>query len=598
MAVTSFRITQRSTVLDGRPFGDAGAYEKIAGVLRIAIDPKNPANEAIADLALAPRNAAGLVECESDFYVLKPRDASRGNRRLFLDVPNRGRKVALGMLNSTVRVPDPAAPEDFGNGFLMRHGYTVAWCGWQHDVPRQDGLMALTVPAARGDNGPITGQLLCEWRPNSRVAALPLADRYHIAHPAADLDDPAARLTVREHAGAPAVAIARTAWRFADATHVSLAGGFEPGKLYELVYRSEKPPLVGLGLVEDESGRAVFDGVMAHVAGARRGEFNQRFGQPSLNATCSVGSLFPFTDVPSVDPVTGERGALLARLEAKGTLPKLVLTNTAAEYWRGDASLVHTDVEGSRDVAPHPSTRLYLFAGCQHTPGTLPPPDADPNTGSRGLQTFNVVDYAPLLRAALVNLDRWVTAGVEPPPSVVPRLADGSAVQAESTRERYTRIPGVRFPDRIERPRRLDFGPDLGRGLVNELPPKIGAPFVTFVPAVDDDGNDLPGIRPVELAAPLATFTGWNPRHPDQGAGGDLMAMLGSTLPFAATAAARRASGDPRPSIEERYASRAAYLERVHEAAKGLAAERHMLAEDVEAVVERAGRLWDFIARA
>ena len=201
MAVTSFRITQRSTVLDGRPVGDAGAYEKIAGVLQIAVDPKNPANEAIADLTLAPRNAAGLVECESDFYVLRPRDAGRGNRRLFLDVPNRGRKVALGMLNSTVRVADPSAPEDFGNGFLMRHGYTVAWCGWQHDVPRQDGLLALTVPAARGDNGPITGQLLCEWRPNTRVATLRLADRYHIAHPAADLDDPVARLTVREHAG-------------------------------------------------------------------------------------------------------------------------------------------------------------------------------------------------------------------------------------------------------------------------------------------------------------------------------------------------------------------------------------------------------------
>ena len=309
-------------------------------------------------------------------------------------------------------------------------------------------------------------------------------------------------------------------------------------------------------LNQDEAGRAVFDGVMAHVAGARRGEFNQRFGQPSLNATCSVGSLFPFTDVPAVDPVTGERGALLARLEAKGKLPKLVLTNTSAEYWRGDASLVHTDVEGIRDVAPRPTTRLYLFAGCQHTPGALPPPDADPNTGSRGLQTFNVVDYAPLLRAALVNLDRWVTAGVEPPPSVVPRLADGSAVPAESTRDRYARIPGVRFPDRIERPRRLDFGPDLGHGVVNELPPKIGAPFVTFVPAVDDDGNDLPGIRPVELAAPLATFTGWNPRHPDQGAGGDLMAMLGSTLPVRGDR--RRAPREGRPAPLDRGALRLA----------------------------------------
>jgi hypothetical protein len=180
----------------------------------------------------------------------------------------------------------------------------------------------------------------------------------------------------------------------------------------------------------------------------------------------------------------------------------------------------------------------------------------------------------------------------------VPRLSDGTAVPAESTRARFTRIPGVRFPDRIERPRRLDFGPGLERGVVNELPPKIGAPYVTFVPSIDDDGNDVPGVRPVELQIPLATFTGWNPRHPDQGAPGDLMAMLGSTLPFAPTRAARLASGDPRPSIEERYSSRGAYLARVREAASRLVAERHMLAEDVEAVVERAGRLWDFIARA
>ena len=646
MAVTALRITQRSTVLDGCPFGTVGAYEKIVGVLRIGVDPSNPANAAITDLGLAPRNAAGLVECEADFYLLKPQDPARGNHRLLLDVPNRGRKVALGMLNSTPRVPDPTTPEDFGNGFLMRWGYTVAWCGWQHDVPRQDGLMALTVPTARGANGSIGGPVACEWRPNSRVAMLPMADRYHIAQPTADLEDPAARLTVRAHAGAPAVAVPRAAWRFTDATHVGLDGGFEPGKIYELVYRAEHPPLVGLGLIavrdtaawlrsgsaadgnpcagelerayvlgvsqtgrflrhllylglnEDESGRRVFDGVMPHVAGARRGEFNQRFGQPSLNATWSVGSLFPFTDAPEVDPVTGERGALLGRLAARGALPKIVTTNTSAEYWRGDASLVHTDVDGTRDVVPHPETRVYLFAGSQHTPGTLPPPDADPNTGSRGLQTFNVVDYAPLLRAALVNLDRWVTAGVEPPPSVVPRLKDGTAVPAESTRDRFTRLPGVRFPDRVERPRRLDFGPDLERGVLHDLPPKSGAPFVTFVPSIDDDGNDVPGIRPVELLAPLATYTGWNPRHPDQGAAGDLMSMLGSTLPFAPTRAAREASGDPRRSIEERDASRADYLARVRESATRLVAQRYMLEEDVDRAVERAERLWEFIVRA
>lgn len=641
MAATALEIQRREVVLDGHAFGATGAYEKIAGILRFAVDPTHPANAAITDLALAPRNGAGRVEFWADFYLLQPVDPARGNRRLLLDVANRGRKVALGMFNSTPRVPDPSTPADFGNGFLMRRGYTVAWIGWQHDVPRRDGLMALSVPAARGADGPITGPVRCEWRPNVRVETLPLADRYHIPHPTADLDDPAARLTVRERAGAAAVAIARSAWRFPDASHASLTGGFEPGRIYELVYRAENPPLVGLGLLavrdsaawlrtapaaagnpcagrlerayafgvslsgrflrhflwlgldEDEAGRRVFDAVIPHVAGARRGEFNHRFGQASLNATHAVGSLFPFADTEQSDPVTGQRGALLARLEARGPLPKIVTINTSAEYWRGDASLVHTDVEGTRDVAAHPATRVYLFAGTQHTPGALPPPDADPNTGGRGLQPFNVVDYAPLLRAALVNLDRWVSEGVEPPPSAVPRLADRTAVPAETTAAIFTKIPGVRFPDRIARPVRLDFGPDLARGIVAELPPKVGAPFVTFVAAVDPDGNEIAGVRPVELQVPLGTFTGWNPRHPEQGAPGDLMSMMGSTLPFPATRAAREAGGDPRRSIEERYPSRAAYLERVREAAVALVAARHALTEDVDALVERAGRQWD-----
>jgi hypothetical protein len=208
---------------------------------------------------------------------------------------------------------------------------------------------------------------------------------------------------------------------------------------------------------------------------------------------------------------------------------------------------------------------------------------------------FNVVDYAPLLRADLVNLDRWVSEGTEPPPSAVPRLADGTAVAAETLRGAFEPIPGVRFPDRIGRPVRLDFGPDVERGIVAHLPPKVGAPFAALVAALDTDGNEVAGLRPCELRVPLATLTGWNPRHPDQGAAGDLMSMMGSTFPFARTAAERARLGDPRPSIEERYRGREDYLERVRGAAGAMVAERHLLAEDVAAVVERAGRLWDFI---
>jgi hypothetical protein len=637
MATTTFEIAQREPVLGGRPFGDAGAYEKIAGTLRFAVDPRHPHHADITDLDRAPRNAADLVEFSSDFYLLRPVDAARGNGALLLDVPNRGRKVALGMLNSTVRVADPTSADDFGNGFLMRHGYTVAWVGWQADVPRVDGLMALDAPVARG----IAGFVRCEFRPNLPATRLPMADRYHVPQPTIATDDPDARLTVRERVGAECVTAPRATWRFSDATHIEIDGGFMPGHIYELVYRAKDPTVIGagflavrdtaawlrfggtesgnpcagtlarayalgvsqtgrflrdflyLGLNQDERGRRVFDALMPHVASARRGEFNVRFGQPSLNAKHSIGSLFPFTGVEQVDPLTGARGSLLGRQAKRGGLPKIVSTNTAAEYWQGDGSLVHTDVEARVDVETVPEARVYLFAGCQHTPGALPPPDADANTGGRGLQRFGVVDYAPLLRAALVNVDAWVRDGVAPPPSAVPRIADGTAVPAETTEKTFTAIPGVRFPDQIARPVRLDFGPESARGICTILPPKAGAPYATVVSAVDADGNEVAGIRAVELRVPLGTFTGWNPRHPDQGAPGDLMAMMGSTLPFCRDADERARRGDPRPSIAERYASRDQYLARVRAACAELVALRHMLDEDVDAVVARAGRQWD-----
>ena len=556
--------------------------------------------------------------------------------------------MALGLFNSVVRSNDPTTADDFGNGFLMRHGWTVAWVGWQPDVPREDGLMALTVPRVAG----VSGRVRCEFHPNAPAASLPLADRYHIPHPAARLDDPGAELTVREHGGAPAVAVNRSAWRFAravggevvaDASHIWLAGGFEPGKIYDCYYEAQDPPVVGLGftavrdtasflrfgstasgnpcaglldrshvlgvsqsgrflrhllhlgLDEDEEGRAVFDGAIPHIAGARRGEFNLRFGQPSLNAQHAVGDLFPFTDAEQEDPLTGRRGAFLGRLLARGRAPKVFSINTAAEYWRGDASLVHTDVAGKVDVEAPANVRIYLHAGAQHTAGSIPPVAVDPNTGARGRHPFGVVDYSPFLRAALVNLDRWVSEGTEPPPSAVPRIDQGTAVAAETLRASVRGHPGRPLPRAHPPSRAARLRGRRRSRRRSALPPKVGAPYVTFVSALDADGNETAGVRPWELRVPLATCTGWNPRHPDQGAPGDLMSMMGSTLPFPRTAAERARSGDPRLSIEERYRGRQDYLDRVRRAAEAMIGERHLLAEDVETVVERAGCLWDFV---
>ena len=625
--VTRLDIQSRTAVLDGQTFGATGAYEKLAGTIRFAVDPAHPLHQRVTDIALAPRNAEGLVEFSGDFYLLKPVDMRKGNGRLLLDTANRGRKVALGMFNSTPRVPDPTTAEDFGNGFLMRQGYSVAWVGWQIDVPRRDGLMALDVPRAQG----VSGWVRVRLRPNLPADTLPLADRAHIPNPTVDLNDPDASITMREHGGAAAVTLPREAWHFSDASHVAMKGGFTPGAIYDVLYRSANPLLVGLsflavrdtaaflrwasaeagnpcaggieraylfgvsqsgrflrqmlhlGLEQDEQGRMVFDAVLPHVAGARRGEFNLRFGQPSLNSQDTVGNLPPFNDE-----------GLYARLRERGRVPKIIATNTSAEYWRGDASLIHTDITGTRDAEPAEFVRTYLFAGTQHTPGAIPPPPADANTGGRGAHRFNIVDYAPLLRAALVNLDRWVSAGVAPPASAFPRLADGTAVDAESTGAFFRSLPGVTFPSRVVRPVALDFGPDIERGIA-AFPPKAGAQYKVYVSAVDADGNEIAGIRPPELAVPLATHTGWNPRHPDQGASGDLMQMMGSTLPFARTRAEREKNGDPRLSMAERYPSRAAYLDAVRTATQKLVVARHVLAEDIEAIVERAGRRWDYL---
>lgn len=316
-----------------------------------------------------------------------------------------------------------------------------------------------------------------------------------------------------------------------------------------------------------------------------------------------MAHVFPSTDVATTDPVTAITDALHRRLDARGSRLKVFYTNTSAEYHRGDASLVHTDPEGLRDVAHGPHTRVYHFAGTEHGLGVWPPADttpiaADPSGWHERSQNLRgTIDYGRLLRACLVHLDGWVTTGVEPPPSRHPRIDDGTAVTPESLTKSFERIPGACFPRHHARPRRLDFGADPELRVMGLAPPREGPRFGSLVSAVDDDGNEVAGIAVPEVRVPLASHTGWTLRHPDTGGAEQLLVFAGATLPFAATRRARETSGDPRASIEERYASREAYLQRVRDAARELAAARYLLPEDVELSVTRASRLWDWLAR-
>jgi hypothetical protein len=286
------------------------------------------------------------------------------------------------------------------------------------------------------------------------------------------------------------------------------------------------------------------------------------------------------------------------QVEPRGRV-KVFYTNTAAEYHRGDASLVHTDPDGARDVAHGANVRVYHFAGTEHGLGVWPPSDAqaaaaDPHGWvERSRHLRGVVNYGRLLRACLVNLDRWVTEGVAPPPSRHPRVDDGTAVVPESLAKVLDAIPGARYPRRHARPRRVDFGADAEMRRVSLAPPRVGRPYGSRVSAVNADGNEVAGIVLPELAVPLATHTGWNLRHPDIGGAEQLLVFAGATLPFARTRGDRERAGDPRPSIAERYASREDYLARVRDAARALAKDGYLLEEDVETSPAFAARMWD-----
>lgn len=657
MAVTRFELIMRRSLAGGvafaGPAGEVGPYEELKGRLHFAIDPLHPANRRITDVELAPRNAAGRVEWWSDVSILLPLDRSRCSGRVLLDVVNRGNTVSVPNFNRATRpafVPgsDPNPPIDVGDGFLMKRGWVVISCGWQCDVPEIAGLHRMQAPEARDAAGrPLRGRVYTQLQASANVGDFLLSDRGHLAYRTADLEERDALLTVRDQPDGPAETIPRERWRFArvdhgrvvsDSRHIQLEGGFEKGRLYQVTYTAEGAPVLGLSMAAlreavswlkhggaaegnpapgalrwayaygrsqtgrllrtlayedlnlDEAGREAFDGIFSNVAGGMRGEFNQRFGQNSKDRNHMMAHLFPFADLPATDPDTGMKDALHARLDARGSRLRAFYTNTSAEYHRGDASLLHTDPDGVHDLAHGPNVRVYHFAGTEHGLGVWPPSQvqiapADPTGAVDKSQNLRgVVDYSALLRACLVNLDRWVTEGVEPPPSQHPRLADGTAVPPDRLAPAFARIPRSSYPRHHARPRRLDW---------STLPPRPGRAFGSLVSAVDADGNEIAGIILPEVAVPIATHTGWTLRHPDIGGAEQLLVFAGATLPFPRTQAEGAASGDPRISVEERYASREEYLAQVRQVAIALVASGYLLEEDVDLSVAAAARLWD-----
>ncbi|HEX2828197.1 MAG TPA: alpha/beta hydrolase domain-containing protein [Burkholderiales bacterium] len=650
MPVTRVEIEARGPLAGGRSFGASGAYEYLTGVLHFASNPKHPGNATICDLNLAPTNRDGLVEHRAQFHLLKPSDPEpRG--RVLIDSINRGNLTAVPTFNSAPRRTDGNPDIDVGNGFLFRNGYSVLSIGVQWDPPESPERMRAWYPEAIENGQRVRGQSFVQWWPNKRVQHQLLSDAGHKPYPTADISDTNAVLTVRDHQDGEPTVIARRRWRFArrggegvepSADHVWLEGGFEPGKVYELTYTALGAPIVGLaflayrdaasflrhgttaegnplagaidyaygygqsmngrwlreflywGLNRDEAGRIAFDGLLANTGSSRRGEFNIRFGQPSTNILRAPGNTYPFAYEATPDAALDDNRGLLDRSRADGSMPKFIATNSGMEYWWSGASLGHTTVDGRRDIEPPQDVRTYYLSGAQHGPGALPLSNRNPD-GFLAKQPLNTLDYRPAMRAALTALDLWVREGVVAPPSRVPRIADGTAVSRESLKSSYTRIPGSAWLSHLPMRLRMDFGPHARAGVVRYPPVESGA-YPTLVSAMDEDCNEVAGVRLPDVAVPLATYTGWNVRHEEMGQGGLMTSgapLFGTTLPFMRTRAEREASGDPRKSIDERYASKEDYLARVRAAAQTLVRDRYLLEEDIEPALAVAARKWD-----
>jgi len=645
-------VRERSDVLGGRSFGPAGRYEKLQGEIYFAFDPDNPYNARVVDLGLAPRNAEGRVEARADFMVLQPKAARQGTGIGLVEVSNRGGKASLGYFNRATRSLDPTSAEDFGDGLLMRHGLTLIWVGWQFDVPRREGLLRLHVPVVTDGGKTIQGLVRCDWTVDETVTTLGLGHRDHVPYPVAATTHEDHVLTVRDGRLAPRRVVPRDQWRFAreedgqvvrDTEHVYMASGFQAGRIYELVYRAKEPRVVGLGPAAirdvmsyarhhddavfpvekglawgvsqtgrflryflykgfntDEEGRKVYDGLLIHTAGAGRGSFNHRFAQPSRDAHRYSAffyptDIFPFTSWSQRDPETGATDGLFAHPFDPAHLPKVVYTNTGYEYWGRAASLIHTTVDASADVPLFPNERLYHLSSGQHYVGPFPP---DPEHRIEKSSAFqgNPLDFLVTLRSLLVALVEWVTDGVEPPASAYPTVRAGTLVPIDGVR--FPAIPGVAFPSVIHEAYRADYGPRWSEGIVDVQPPRLGPAFRSLVSQVDEVGNEVAGVRALEVLVPLGTYTPWSLRTGRAGGAEELSDFVGTFIPLPRTEEERRRTGDPRPSVETLYPTREDHRAAAALAAAELVEERLLLPEDVLRVLKRAEATWDWIERS
>jgi hypothetical protein len=608
--VDHFDVTSRTDYLGGKSFGLAGAYERIQGRAYFAVDPANAHDRVIVDLDKAPRNAKGEVEFSADVDLLVPKKG--GNGTLFINVPNRGGRFLIRDQNI--------------DDYYLQQGYSLAEVGWQFDIRPDPKLLRLYAPVARG----ITGRVRADFIVVEEMLDHPLG---HVisgniggtGYPVADVNAKDAVLTERDAPLAQRKTIATKLWRFNDDHTIHFDGGFVPGRIYEVIYTAKDPAVVGCGLAAvrdfaayakrdpqaivhaarayamgisqtgrflrhlvwqgfnaDEEGRQVFDALLVYVAGAGRGSFNHRFAQPSrdaqpLSPLFYPTDVFPFTDNPETDPKNGIAAGLLDSARAEHVVPKIFYVNTAYEYWSRGASLIHTSPDGKSDAEIPPEVRIYFIAGVAHIGGAFPPAH-NAERSILGQQLDNPLRIEQLRHGFLATLDAWAHDGVAPPDSRYPRISLHSLVPVSSLSTKT--IHGVAVPSFNYEVYRTDLGADWSRGITTE-PPRVDGVYPTLVPQINSDGIEIAGVHLPEIAAPLATYTGWNPRDPKIGFPDSRASFVGSYIPWS------------KAEIIDRYRNRQEYFG--HFAAEALESvhERFLLADDLPLILGRVDAEWD-----
>ena len=655
--VDRIEVLERTLLADGKAFGNVGPYERLRGRLYFAVEPGAAENQTIADIRLAPRDAAGRVTFAADFLLLKPLDAARGNSRLLYEAPNRGSIAMLRAFNDAAANNLPATAADAGNGFLMEQGYTLLATGWSWDLTPTDNLLRADLPVALDGGKPVFGRVNGEISVAQAVASARHMSPGAVGYEPLDPNSADDVLTSRDSALGVRTPIARSRWHWGydkdgrtiyDPSMITLEGGFKPGVIYALTYSTRAPRVAGLGmtgirdaliffrneradrngtpnplaqgaeppktvlafgrnqaarllqsmvyygLTADGRRRPAFDGALMNVGGAGRGPFNTRFAQAGHHFSPDIDLDF-----------------------ATDTFPFATSTQTDPVIMETGSVLDRASAAGPVPKLFYVDTASEYWARAASLTHTAADGSADlaPNARARlymisGGAHFLIppadrsifahcrdpLDYRPLLRALLLHLDGWVTLQKEPPPSAIPTLSDGTLGKLSQYLETFPKIPGLRTPTRLLEPPHLDYGRRFANdGVADIVPPKVGKTFAVLVPMPDADGLDRAGIRLPEISVPLGTYTGWNPQNAATSAPERLARYDGSFLPFEPDENDRIAAADPRPSIKERYPTRDAYTKAYAAATLALAEKELILGGDVNPMIERAGAFYDRI---